>query len=210
MVIRKVRNKRLIKNKSIIRGKIIIGIIGTHIGVGSTHFSILLSNYMSECLGKKTACLECFPQNELKYMEEAYDLDGKATSLNDSFSLYKVHYFKNVKEERIAEIMGYGYDCLVLDLGIDLWKKKNEFIRCDKKIVISNLAIWKYKGLENFVARAGEIGINKDWEYGINFGTRKITRDISRQYKMPMFYIPHEPDPFAISTDTINMFQNII
>lgn len=210
MGIKKIRGLGLIRNKSITRGKTVIGVIGTHIGAGSTHFSILLSNYISECLGKKTACIECFPQNELKYMEEAYDLDGNATSLNDSFSIYKVHYYKSIKEERIAEIIGYGYDCVVLDLGIDLNKKRNEFFRCDKKIVISNLAIWKYKELENFMAKTGEMRINQEWEFGINFSTKKNTREMSRQYKIPMFHIPNEPDPFAISTDTIKIFQKII
>lgn len=209
MCMRIIRKRNIIKERNI-KGKIIIGIIGTHIGVGSTHFSILLSNYMSECLGKKTACIECCPQNELTYMEEQYSLYGNATSTNESFSIYKVHYYKSIREDRIAGIMGNGYDCVVLDLGIDVNKMKNELLRCDKKIVIGNLAPWKSNELEGFFERTESIREYCNLEFGISFSTNKIVKGMSRQFRFPLFCIPFEPDPFVISTDTIKMFQRII
>ena len=208
MGIRIIRNKRRIKPMGM-KGKIIIGIIGTHIGVGATHFSILLSNYMSECKGVKTAYIECFPSNEICHMEELYCLDGNATSTKESFSIYGIDYYKNVKEKKIAEIMGHGYDCIVFDLGKDINRMKTEFIRCDKKIVISNLAAWKYNQLENFLTRSGNLGANNLWEYGIAFTRKRDVKEMSRHYKIPMFNIPYEPDPFNLSIDTIQLFQKI-
>lgn len=209
MCIKIIRNRGTGKNRSI-TGKIIIGVIGTHIGVGATHFSVLLSNYMSECLGKKTAYIECFPQTELKYMEEFYCLDGNATSIRDYFSIYKVHYYKNVREEKIAKIMGNRYDCVVLDLGVDANKTKNEFLRCDKKIVVSNLAPWKSNELEEFLVKTGFNNDNVNLDFGISFSTKKVVKEISKEYKIPTFMVPYEPDPFAISNDTIKMFQKLI
>ncbi len=203
------RKKGFIRNNTI-KGKIIIGIIGTHIGAGATHFSILLSNYMSECLGNKTAYVECFPQNEIQYIEKVYDLDSNATSDNKYFSLYKVDYYKCVKERQIAEIQGYDYDCLVLDLGLDIKNKKNEFIRCDKKIVVSNVASWKHNELINFLVKDHDLLGNQNIDFAITFSSNKLVKDISKQYKIPMFCVPYEPDPSSISIDTIKMFQRII
>lgn len=192
------------------KGKLTIGIIGTHVGAGSTHFAILLSNYLSECLGMKTAYIECFPQKELIYMEEIYDLCGKATSTRDYFSLYKVRYYKSIREEKIPKIMSEGFDCLVLDLGVDINKMKNEFLRCDKRIVISNLAPWKSNKVEEFLAKTGFKGAEDNLEFGISFTTDRFLKDSSRHFKIPFFSIPYEPDPFALSNNTIKMFQKII
>lgn len=206
----KILQKKRHKKRKNLEGKLIIGVVGTHIGVGTTHFSILLSNYISACLGRRTAYIECSPQNELIYMEEAYCSAGNATSINNPFSLYKVEYYKNAKEKKIAEIMGYGYDCIVLDIGLANEKMKSEFFRCDKKIVISSLAPWKYFELENFLAKVDSTWDRQHLEYGISFTKKEIVREVSKDYEIPIFQIPYEPDPFAISTDTIKMFERII
>lgn len=203
-------HKKRFKYQRNIQGKLLIGIIGTHIGVGSTHFAILLSNYISECLGKKTAYIECYPQDELRYLEEAYSSKGKATPRDQEFSLYGVDYYKSMHERKIAEVIGYEYDSIILDLGTDLKKVENEFIRCDKKIVISSLTIWKVRKLENFLERTEELREKQELIYGIPFSTGKNARRISKKYKIPAFSIPYEPNPFVISADTIKMFQKII
>jgi len=208
-VLKSFRKYRPLKRSSI-TGKIIIGIIGTHIGTGATHFAVMLSNYMSECLGMKTAYIECFPQKELGYMEKLYYLDGNATSMTESFSIYKVHYYKNIREDRIAKIMGYEYECVILDLGLDVNKMRNEFLRCDKKIVISNLAPWKLNELETFITSKGLEREVCNLEYGISFPVNRVIKEVSKLYGISCFTIPYEPDPFNLSNDTIKMFQKII
>lgn len=202
------RYKRASKDGKI-QGKVIIGVVGTHIGAGSTHFSMVLSNYLSEYLGKKTAFIECNPQNELKFLETAYNIKRKDDMLDNSFSINRVTLYKNIKEQEIGEIMGCGYDCIVMDLGINIGQKKNEFLRCDKKVVVSSLTPWKIYELETFLNRMQQKG-NRDWRYGIPFTSKKEIRYFSKEYHIPMFQIPFEPDPFALSNDTIKMFQKLI
>lgn len=193
-----------------IQGKLIFGIIGTHTGAGATHFALLLCNYLSDYLGKKTAYVECFPHNELQYLEEMYCSKGNATSYDESFLLHRIHYYKNIKENKLAEIIGLGYDCIVLDLGIDINKMKKEFIRCDRKIAITSLAIWKVKKLEDFMAKTELIRDKIKFDFGVPLIKSKVVKNFSRENKLTMFSIPYEPDPFALSHDTIKLFQRII
>ena len=206
----KFSHKKSFINSRNIQGKLIFGILGTHTGAGATHFALLLCNYLSDYLGKKTAYVECFPHNELQYLEEVYGSKGNATSNYESFLLHQIHYYKNIKENKLAEIIGLGYECIVLDLGIDLNKMKKEFIRCDRKIVITSLAIWKVKELENFMAKTELIRDKIEFNFGVPLINNKIVKGFSKENKLTMFSIPYEPDPFALSNDTIKLFQRII
>lgn len=199
-----------IRKRESIQGKITIGVIGTHLGAGSTHFSILICNYLSECLGKRTALIECYPQNELQYFEDGYFIRKKELIEDNAFSINRVTYYKSMKEKEIGEVIGSGYDCVVLDLGIDFLKKKSEFQRCDRRIILSSLSPWKKNDLKRFLNGTDHIKNNHEWLYGIPFVSKKEIKETSKEFCIPMFRVPCEPDPFTLSTDTIKMFQKII
>lgn len=208
-------NKRPILHKRLAaieahQGKLVIGILGTHKGAGVTHLGILLANYLSEWLGRKTAFLECYPQKDLQYLQYYFYGETEGMEEKDCFPIHRVTYHNNVKEQAIAEIIGDDYDCVILDLGTDFQKSKNEFLRCDKKIVVSSLTIWKRHELENFLQKTNHIKYNEQWTFVIPFGQSRVIKKAAKELHREIYGGSYEPDPFSLSTDTIQLFRKLV
>lgn len=195
-------------------GKLVIGVIGTHHGAGATHLSILLANYLSEWLGKNIAYIECYPQKDMQYMQYIYEgmptLGKEITEEECSFTIHRVTYYKSVKPIDLAEIIGDSYDCVILDLGADFTKNKNEFFRCDRKLVVSSLAPWKQQELERFIEHTCHISQSDEWLYMFPFGQSKEIKEVTKEFQRHFFGVPYEPDPFSLSAETIHLFQKLI
>jgi hypothetical protein len=192
------------------KGKLIIGIIGTHKGAGVTHLSILLSNYFGEWEGRKTALLECGHQKEMQYLQYSFYGRNKEEEEKETFQVHRVTFYKNVKEQAVAEIVGEDYDCVILDLGTDFVKSKSEFLRCDKKIIVSSFSTWKKSELERFINNTSQYKNSNQWMYAIPFGQAKDIKQEGKEFHREMYRVPYEPDPFALSTDTIRLLQKLI
>jgi len=192
------------------QGKLIIGILGTHKGAGVTHLCILLANYFGEWGGQKTAFLECYPQRDIQYLQNYIYGRTEGLEEKDSFKVHRVTYHKNVREQEVAEIIGDNYDCVILDLGTDFFKSKNEFLRCDIRIVVSSLTIWKQHEIEKFIHNTCHIKDSNLWTYAIPFGKSRDINQAAKELQREIYGIPYEPDPFTLSTDTIKLFQKLI
>ncbi len=193
-----------------IQGKLIIGVIGTHSGAGVTHLGILLANYLSQYMGQKTAFLECGPKNELQYLEQYFFEEPEDSFKQDSFTIRRVTFYKNKSLQGIPEIVGDSFDCIILDLGTDMAKNKYEFLRCDIKIVVSSLAVWKKQELERFAANTTHIKNNEQWAYVIPFAQNKVLKEAAKKLQRKIYRMPYEPDPFVLSADAIYFFRRLI
>lgn len=59
------------------------------------------------------------------------------------FTIYDVDYYPAVSIGEIPQILNHGYCYLLYDFGVLTETNYNEFLRCDRKIVIGSLAPWK-------------------------------------------------------------------
>ena len=59
------------------------------------------------------------------------------------FTIYDVDYYPAVSIGEIPQILNHGYCYLLYDFGVLTEANYNEFLRCDRKIVIGSLAPWK-------------------------------------------------------------------
>lgn len=192
------------------QGKLVIGIIGTHKGCGVTHLGILLANYLSEYAGCRTAFLECQPQKDIQYLQDYIFGETEDRQEREVFKIHQVTFHNNIKDQEIAEILGDAYDCVILDLGTDFLRYKNEFLRCDKRIIVSSLAIWKRHELERFVKSTEHIKFSNQWIYAIPFGQSKDINKSVKDLKRKFYGVPYEPDPFMLSINTIQLLQKLI
>ena len=115
-----------------------IGLIGINRGVGVTYTGMLLANYFGSEKRIRTAYLECNNHMDFSRLQEAYEW---STEDDNSFSLDKVTYYKQVSANRISEILCDDYDYYILDFGTDYSDYMDEFIRCSNKIIICDSAI---------------------------------------------------------------------
>jgi hypothetical protein len=194
--------KRIDKTDKL-EGKIVIGVIGTHKGAGVTHIAILLANYLNKWVGKQTAYIEYGVQNEIVYLQEEYE-----NNMDRQFKLHGVTYYKNVHEKDMGTIMCGNYQCIILDLGTDLNKGRNEFLRSDKKIIIGSNSQWKKYELQKFLN-----GVHPDKEgaftYILPFAKGKEISNLMKEYNETFYSFPFEPNPFVISAKTVETLQKI-
>lgn len=201
--------KKRLSEMGMSQGKLVIGIVGTHKGAGVTHFGILLAQYISECLGRRTAYVEYFPQNEIQYLE--YYCNNRCIESDENiFKIHKVIYYKSVQEKKIGEIIGDNYDCILLDFGSEFLKGKNEFLRCDKKIVLSSMALWKRQELEKFIEKTSSIKNSDQWTYIIPFAKGNDVKQYSKEFQRLFLEMSYEPDLYKLSEATIHLFQRLI
>lgn len=189
--------------------RIVIGIIGTHRGVGVTHFGIMFAQYINEILNAKTALLECNNHNDLRHIQNAYMGVEKEQEFSREFSIYGVTYFRNVSENEVAEILNRDFEYYILDLGIEFEQNKKEFLRSDLKFVIGSLAEWRIDNLFNFHKKTSRFHGSDTFSYLIVFGIKKEIKELKKELDMNVIEIPYEPDPFLLSKNSLKYFHKL-
>ncbi len=184
------------------RGREVIGLIGTHRGVGVTYTGLMLAFYMSEVLGKKTAFLECNEHHDMGIIQKAYEWSREEAY---SFSFHQLTCFREVTPNRIAQLFGEEYDCYILDFGTDLIKNKEEFLRCGIKIVIGGRSEWDRQKLMQFAKASEAIRGSDTWLYFIPQGKDKAIISIRNEVKRKVFSVPATWEP-TIPSRTSNYF----
>lgn len=185
-----------------LKEKISIGIIGIERGCGATHLAIALANYLQSGMGKKTAFIELSGKNELKEMIQK---EGKGKK-----KLLGVSYFTDINTEKIPEIMNSKYEAFVLDLGSDYTAAREEFLRCDRKIVIGSISPWKIFAYEHFIKNVIVAENYESWEFLVLFANLSDKKKVQKRYEMHLASVPWIENPFYLKKEDIVFLQKII
>lgn len=212
-------------------GRLVIGIAGTHKGVGVTHLGLMLTSCISEGIGLSTAFLHwpdsrdiCLLRNHFFSEDEGIsgnkNIPGKEgicrsghlfnSEQREEFTVSKASFYPGVGKERMAEILAKGYDCIVMDFGNAFKEHREEFLRCDKKIVVGSLTPWKRYCMEDFIVESEMITGSSDWIYAINFAAEREVAVAARSLNRRVLPVPYERDPFFLSPGAMNFTKNII
>ena len=90
-----------------------IGIAGSNTGVGCTHFSIMLTNYLAGYLRRKAILLEFNESGDLEKLE--YVCTGQMGQKNP-YRVLDADYYKYAGPEAVKEVLQRGYDDILIDL----------------------------------------------------------------------------------------------
>lgn len=184
----------------------VIGLIGTHHGVGVTHTGLMLAFYMGEELGKKTAFLECNNHQDMSLLQVAYEWSREE---QQSFSFHKINCFKEVPDNRIADIFSDNYECIILDFGIDFKENREEFLRCSTKIVIGGQAEWNKQRLIRFLKEVQTIRGSETWHYLIPYASPKVINNLKSEWNRNICAVPFQAEPTMPSKFTNQMFDKM-
>ena len=189
------------------KGRIVIGLIGSHHGVGVTHTGLMLSFYLSEEVGLKTAFLECNKNYDLQLIEEAYEWQKREKG---TFSFRNLTCHKGVTPSQIPHIFGEDYEALVLDFGTDLATNREEFLRCGKKIVVGGSSEWDIQKLERFAKEAEPLKGSEAWFYFIPQGNERTVAKIRGVIKRKVWAVPTVSDPVIPLNISNRFFRSIL
>ncbi len=170
-------------------------------GCGTTHLTIALANYLQSALGRKTAVIEWSGQHDLK------DMIGKEGGRQ---KLAGVQYFTDIKVGNIPEIVNSRYEAFVLDLGADYTASREEFLRCDRKIVTGSISPWKVSAYEHFLKNVIASENYETWEFLVLFANLADKKIIQKRYGMHMISIPWIENPFYLKKEDLLFLQKII
>ncbi len=187
-------------------GREVIGLIGTHHGAGVTHTGLMIAFYMGEELGKKTAFLECNNHHDMALLQKAYEWNEED---GDVFSFHQITCYKEVRRERISQIFGEDYQCIILDFGIDFIENKEEFLRCSKKIILGNKSEWHLLKLLSFAEAAKAIDGSDSWLYFIPQATFNKIKRVQNIIGRKVFAVPSKEEPAIASRETNRFFNRI-
>lgn len=192
-------------------GKLVIGVAGLTKGVGTTHTSLLFAKYCCRWLRKDTIYMEC-NQDEIKYIQEKHPFNrdweerftGEELVKEDSYFLYHgIRMFPNIHEKQMGSILGEEYECAIIDFGYLTPRCLKEYERCHIKIIVSSSAPWKIHLLK-------EIPIYDNSFLCIPFLSSKELRQFNKTLSIPVYSIPHVPNPFKLSAEITVPLQKIL
>jgi hypothetical protein len=183
-------------------GREVIGLIGTHHGVGVTYTGLMLAFYMGEEKGKTTAYLECNNHQDMRLLQNSYEWSREE---RDFFSYHRVTCYPKVNRNQIADIFCEDYDCVIMDFGTDYNNNKEEFLRCSTKIVVSGRSVWDVQKLNDFVEKIQSQLGSDDWFYFIPMASNKLIQNVKSKINRKVFSVPNIEVP-VIPSKQINQF----
>ncbi|CUH91717.1 hypothetical protein [Herbinix luporum] len=183
-----------------------IGLLGVNRGVGVTYTGMLLAYYYATEKGFKTAYLECNNHMDFQRLQEAYEWSREDEK---SFSLDNITYFKQVTKKQLVDILSEDYECYILDFGTDFISSKEEFIRCDKKVIIGDNGVWNLSKMLAFLKSLDNIKGSKSWIYMIPFADRRVLMGMKDETDRFFFKIPFESDFTNLSKESFTLFHKL-
>lgn len=104
-------------------------------GIGTTHISLTLANFICSKLGIKTAYVEFNGTNQINSLRK--------TQGNRFFSYKGIDFFPNTSVTSLSEILQENYRYLILDMGVLNTYTAKEFFRCDKQFLVCSPGKWR-------------------------------------------------------------------
>ncbi len=179
-----------------------IGVLGLGRAVGTTHSSILISNYLSACMRKKVALLEC---NSSKDYEKIYKIYNNNV-VRKVFSMALVDYYPEFMKEDYAGISDL-YDYIIMDFGNCLIEHRDSFIRCDTKLFVTAFTEWRVDELLKLLQYEEE-NVLRNSQFIYIFGDEKTRKKISSLYKYSFTRMPYIENAYALNEELYNLLSS--
>ena len=169
-----------------------IGIAGSNVGVGCTHFSIMLANYLTGYLRRKAILLEFNESGDFERLEQV--CTGQTGRKNPY---------------RILDALLEGYDDILIDFGSVKDGEHESYWRCDKKFLVGSFTEWQQESFREFEMekRAKQ---KKSWQSLAVFGSEETRREFSRRYRINAERIPFSADAFSVTEECGEFFKRIL
>jgi hypothetical protein len=181
-------------------------VAGLDKGVGATHFSILLANYYGEVLGKNTAIIDINKDNDYSYMGEV--CSGKCTA--EIFKVRNITFYPSVNMSKLAEIYNSNYNSIIIDIGCNYRKLRNEISMCDKKYLIGTASMWRLRETISRYEIVNEYVGEQQWKYLYSFGDKQTAETIECTMGIQLHNIPYINNPFKVNGKQLDMLRKLL
>lgn len=184
----------------------IIGIAGVGHGVGCTHFSIMLLNYLAGFRRKKAALLEFNGSGALEMLEKVcIGCIGQEKPCR----ILEADYYKSAGQKELAEVLSREYEEILIDFGNMEEGDWAGFLRCDRQFLIGSFSEWQQERFREFELKKRPVG-RKSWQSLAAFGSEETRKEFMRRYRIFAERIPFSADAFAVTKECGRFFEKLI
>lgn len=178
-------------------GTAVIAVIGVKPGVGCTHTSVMIANYLAN-ENYPVLLIEANDSHDFVEIEAAYEGVENPTILkNPTFTIDGVRYVKNVTDLKLYQYHPGNYAFIILDMGA--YQNSycyEEFLRANISIVIGSGSEWKQKDVITFFEEQIHLDQSR-WKLCVPLATKQTIEDIRKKLpKRKIHALPFQPDPY--------------
>lgn len=183
-----------------------IGVCGTTVNSGVTHFSISLCNFLHSRFLARTAYLEVNSSHEIAALSSKKDP-------TIPFRCNGVSYYPEITLRQLREQLHLQHKYKILDFGVLTPYSFPEFVRCDYCIVLTNVSIWKDRQLLQFIEELKKTNLGKDYKTNVRFmsmgNLKKDRKRVETSYGIRVIPVPFLENPFQVSSHDFGFFEQI-
>lgn len=170
-------------------------------GTGTTHVSLTLANYLCSKMGMKTAYIELNATNQIRALNKK-----QGTQV---FSYRGIDIFPNTSVTSLSEILGFNYQYFILDMGVLNTHTTQEFLRCDKPLLVCSPSKWKLPhAKEKIETLFSNQNIQQRVTLVMNFREESNFSCFSNMHRQVSF--PYLENPFQINSRHFRAITKIL
>ncbi len=175
--------------------------IGAGSGVGTTHLTLLLANYLAGFRKMPAAVLEWNGHGDFQRFG---NVCGGISLGGQYCQILGADYFPRAGKDVLVQCMNGPYEAVVFDYGRIEEGNEAELIRCRKKLIVLSFSEWQIEAAFHFLKkpRRAEDG----WYYFTAFGSEEARKETGRRFHVSIRRLPYLPDAYAVTKETINLF----
>lgn len=179
-------------------GTRVVAVLGATVGVGTTHAAIGIAHYLARCLSKVAIVEMNMEASAFSRIQQI--AEGKSGCVQEHkprFSVEGVDYYRKMARANLIEILGGGYNFVVMDLGS--YGENNqleEFLRADIPILVGGGSEWRMQDLTDVISSLSRYPQNK-WVYCLPLAASDAVQRLRKQINTTKVYsLPLHLDPF--------------
>ncbi len=200
MVRKKEKLKRTVRGAGI---PVTIGVMPLETGSGATQLSIMLANYLT-AKERQQGVVVLQRGWQIGHLCEVLGCETK------DVLVIKGIRFVAYEEAQMSRLMNEGHQFIVWCFERPEGAQWEEFLRCNRHLVVCNLAEWHKERLGSFVEETRGLGGFGRWKFLTAFGPRERLKEAERRSGVSVERIPWCPDPFSIKREWFSFLEALL
>lgn len=183
-----------------------IGVIGIDKGEGVTSLAVGMASYLQEIRCQRTALAELNREGAFDDIRDTYFGAGYR---ENPFEIFKIDYYPGTSKGHYAQICNMGYHCIVTDFGNEYTRCMEDFLRCDKKVVMGSVNLWKYRKYLEFHEYVKNFPGLRNWVFLLS-GDEEDIQMLRNRFGIRVMNKQYLMNPYHISEQEMSYYEAIL
>lgn len=191
------------RNKRVAGFPLLIGVLPLEQGCGATQLSIMLANFLT-AKERENGAVVFWRKDTITHLNRILGCEEKSR-----LTIKGMDFFA-YEENQMSRIMNEGYQFILWCFSSKEGAQWEEFLRCNRHLVIGNLTEWHQENLEKFVKENKDMGGFMQWKFVSVFGPKERYRELERRTGVKIERAPWCEDPFSIKREWFSFLEGLV